>query len=206
MGSFSRPFVLKFSLVPSKIKRKIRFRTRLFSTSGMKIFKLGSNLSLVEEAKSTLHNSFKVKDLGELRYFLGIEVMRSDKGLLLNQRKYALELISTTGLDVAKPASTPIELNQKLTTTEYHKHVEHNGDEELQDVGTYQSMPKHTNVNNWICCQIEGFLIVLEVQEVADSESKTRSSAEAEYRSLAAVTAEVTWLVGLLQELNIEIH
>ncbi|XP_070049065.1 uncharacterized protein [Nicotiana tomentosiformis] len=76
-----------------------------------------SNMSLVEEAKSTLRTKFKFKDLGELRYFLGIEVMRSDKGLLLNQRKYALELISTTGLAAAKPASTPIELNQKLTTT-----------------------------------------------------------------------------------------
>lgn len=40
----------------------------------------GSNVSLVEEAKSTLHNNFKVEDLGELKYFLGIEVLRSDRG------------------------------------------------------------------------------------------------------------------------------
>ncbi|XP_019225143.1 PREDICTED: uncharacterized protein LOC109206740 [Nicotiana attenuata] len=99
-----------------------------------------SNISLVEDAKNTLHNSFKVKDLGELRYFLGIEVMRSDQGILLNQRKYALELISSTVLAAAKPTSTPIKLNQKLTTIEYDKHVGHNGDEELQDVGRYQRL------------------------------------------------------------------
>lgn len=34
----------------------------------------------------------------------------------------------------------------------------------------------------------------------------SRSSAEVEYRSLVAVTVEVTWFVGLLQELSIEIH
>ncbi|XP_075091731.1 uncharacterized protein LOC142171910 [Nicotiana tabacum] len=69
----------------------------------------GRNIFLVEESKSTLHNSFKVKDLGELRYFLGIEVMRSDKRMLLNQRKYAPELISSIGLAAVKLASTPIE-------------------------------------------------------------------------------------------------
>ncbi|XP_019251080.1 PREDICTED: uncharacterized protein LOC109229998 [Nicotiana attenuata] len=97
-------------------------------------------MSLVEEAKTTLHTKFKVKDLGELRYLLGIEVMRLDKGLLLNQRKYALELISTIGLAATKPSSAPIELNQKLTTTEYDKHVGHNGDEELQDIACYQRL------------------------------------------------------------------
>lgn len=60
--------------------------------------------------------------------------------MLLIQRKYALELISTTGLAAAKPTSTPIELNQKLTTMEYDKHVGHNGDEELQDMGSYQRL------------------------------------------------------------------
>nr|XP_016471071.1 PREDICTED: uncharacterized mitochondrial protein AtMg00810-like [Nicotiana tabacum] len=99
-----------------------------------------SSAKLIKEAKQTLQNSFKVKDLGELRYFLGIEVLRSKKGILLTQRKYALQLISEVGLAGAKSISTPIELNQKLTTIEYDKHVEVNGDAELEDIGSYQKL------------------------------------------------------------------
>nr|XP_016437648.1 PREDICTED: uncharacterized mitochondrial protein AtMg00810-like [Nicotiana tabacum] len=100
----------------------------------------GSNAELIGEAKQTLHSSFKVKDLGELRYFLGIEVLRSKKGILLTQRKYALQLISEAGLAAAKPISTPIELNQKLTTIDYDKHVGVKGEGELADIGSYQRL------------------------------------------------------------------
>ncbi|XP_019229411.1 PREDICTED: uncharacterized protein LOC109210448 [Nicotiana attenuata] len=64
--------------------------------------------------------------------------MRSHKGILLNQRKYALELISELGLGGAKPASSPLEQNQKLTTVDYDNHVGLKGDEELTNIGGYQ--------------------------------------------------------------------
>nr|XP_009758876.1 PREDICTED: uncharacterized protein LOC104211510 [Nicotiana sylvestris] len=83
--------------------------------------------------QKTLHSSFKVKDLGKLRYFLEIEVLRSNKGVLLTQRKYALQLISYVGLAAAKPINTLVELNQKLTTIDYDTHVGHAGDAKLQD-------------------------------------------------------------------------
>ncbi|XP_019252634.1 PREDICTED: uncharacterized protein LOC109231425 [Nicotiana attenuata] len=100
----------------------------------------GSNNSLMHEAKETLHSNFKMKDLGELRYFLGIEVMRSNKGILHNQRKYALQLISEARLSACKPVSTPMEQNHKLTTVEYDKHVGNVDDAELQEAGSYQKL------------------------------------------------------------------
>lgn len=53
----------------------------------------GSGIAIIQEAKHKLHKAFKIKDLGNLKYFLGIEVCRSGKGILL-QRKYALEVIA----------------------------------------------------------------------------------------------------------------
>ena len=53
---------------------------------------------LIQEAKNTLHHNFKMKDLGELRYFLDIEFARSKDGISMNQRRYALELVSECGL------------------------------------------------------------------------------------------------------------
>lgn len=48
----------------------------------------GNNEQLITEAKNSLHKAFKLKDLGELKYFLGIDVLRSPKGVVLNQKKY----------------------------------------------------------------------------------------------------------------------
>lgn len=49
-------------------------------------------MELIEEAKRALQLSFKMKDLGELKYFLGIEFARSSQGILMHQRKYTMEL------------------------------------------------------------------------------------------------------------------
>ncbi|XP_021815544.1 uncharacterized protein LOC110758063 [Prunus avium] len=55
-----------------------------------------------------------MKDLGDLKYFLGIEVARSTTGIFLSQRKYILDLLTETGMLGCKPADTPIEMNHKL--------------------------------------------------------------------------------------------
>ena len=52
----------------------------------------------VDRFKVMLDDKFKLKDLGDLKYFLGLEVVRSDKGIALCQRKYTLELLNDAGL------------------------------------------------------------------------------------------------------------
>ena len=74
----------------------------------------GNTASAIAQFKQYLHNCFHMKDLGPLKYFLGIEVGRGTDGLLLCQRKYALDIISETGLLGAKPASCPMEPNHSL--------------------------------------------------------------------------------------------
>ena len=55
-----------------------------------------------------------MKNLGGLKYFLGIEVARSTQGIFLSQRKYVLDLLSEVGLLECKPVDTPIVQNHKL--------------------------------------------------------------------------------------------
>ena len=52
-----------------------------------------NNVQVVEELKTSLDQHSKLKDLGALKYFLGLEIARLDKGITLCQRKYALEVL-----------------------------------------------------------------------------------------------------------------
>jgi hypothetical protein len=68
----------------------------------------------IKSLKKNLRKQFEVKDLGQLRYFLGIEIARSKKGIVLSLRKYVLDLLSETSMLGCQPASTPIDPNHKL--------------------------------------------------------------------------------------------
>ena len=75
----------------------------------------GSDSKGILSLKSFLHSQFHTKDLGMLKYFLGIEVMRNKQGILLSQWKYVLDLLSKTGKLCAKLCSTPMTPNVKIT-------------------------------------------------------------------------------------------
>ena len=59
-----------------------------------------------------MHHEFQMKDLGSLKYFLGLEVDRTSDQLLLHQTKYAGELIHRAGVDSCTTAPTPISPSQ----------------------------------------------------------------------------------------------
>jgi len=75
---------------------------------------IGDDALVISLLKKYLCNRFNIKDLGSLKYFLGIEVTRSKAGIFLNQRKYALEILQDTGLLASKPVTTPLDYNHTL--------------------------------------------------------------------------------------------
>lgn len=74
----------------------------------------GSSPEVIAKFKGYLSQCFKMKDLGLLKYFLGIEVARNASGIYICQRKFALDIITETGLLGAKPASFPLDQNHQL--------------------------------------------------------------------------------------------
>ena len=90
------------------------------------------DINEMNRLKTSLAKEFEIKDLGALRYFLGMEVARSKKGIMVNQRKYILDLLKETGMSGCRPVETPIDPNVKLRegkgsesidTTRYQKLV-----------------------------------------------------------------------------------
>ncbi|XP_019190731.1 PREDICTED: uncharacterized protein LOC109185204 [Ipomoea nil] len=76
------------------------------------------NISLILQIKSQLNDQFQIKDLGPLKYFLGLEVARQRKGIVVSQRKYALELLDEAGFMESKDVHSPTVLSHKLSRNE----------------------------------------------------------------------------------------
>ena len=106
-GKFKQA-VEKFGLQKSKSDHSVFYRN---SSSGIILM-----VVYVDDiVKSFLHDQFHTKDLGMLRYFLGVKVMRSKHEIFLSQRKYVLDLLSETRKLGAKPCSSPMAPSVHLT-------------------------------------------------------------------------------------------
>jgi len=76
----------------------------------------GNNEKDIQAVKVFLGSQFMIKDLGELKFFLGIEIVETSVGLCLSQRKYCLDLLHEYGLLSSKPVNTPLDMNAVITS------------------------------------------------------------------------------------------
>ena len=74
----------------------------------------GSSQAAIDKLIRALALSFPIKDLGQLKYFLGIEVLHNSGGITLLQRKYASDLLHRMNMENCKGVSTPMLLTDKL--------------------------------------------------------------------------------------------
>ncbi|KAA0025882.1 reverse transcriptase [Cucumis melo var. makuwa] len=73
----------------------------------------GDDQTEICQLKQRIGDESEIKDLENLKYFLGIEVAKSKEGISVSQRKYTLDLLTKTGMLGCRPADTPIEFNCK---------------------------------------------------------------------------------------------
>ncbi|KAK6159074.1 hypothetical protein DH2020_006388 [Rehmannia glutinosa] len=78
----------------------------------------GSSGSDIAALKQHLDKLFTIKDLGTAKYFLGLEIARTDQGTFLNQRKYILDLLHDAGMLQCKPTSMPFPQGLRLAGKE----------------------------------------------------------------------------------------
>eukprot|EP00742_Colponemidia_sp_Colp-10_P002552 GILJ01002727.1.p2 GENE.GILJ01002727.1~~GILJ01002727.1.p2 ORF type:complete len:509 (+),score=47.37 GILJ01002727.1:627-2153(+) len=76
-----------------------------------------NSVSELNETREHLKSKFDMKDLGEAKYILGIEILRNRprRSLTLNQSKYIQDMLKKFGMDESKPIGTPMEKDAKLT-------------------------------------------------------------------------------------------
>ncbi|KAH9679368.1 reverse transcriptase Ty1/copia-type domain-containing protein [Citrus sinensis] len=84
----------------------------------------GDDKEELEGLNAKLACEFEIKNLGPLRYFLGMEVARIAKGILVTQQKYTLDMLKDTGMIDCKLDVTLVEPNRKLGLEENSAPVE----------------------------------------------------------------------------------
>jgi hypothetical protein len=73
-----------------------------------------NNPAFITNVIRHLSTRFHLKDLGDLYFFLGVEVIPIHVGLFLTQRKYIRDLLSHTNMLGAKDVSTPLSTSHSL--------------------------------------------------------------------------------------------
>ena len=224
----------------------------------------GNDLVMLEKFKVYLSKCFKMKDLGEMKYFLGIEIARGPQGMFLSQRKYALDIVAEAGLLGFKPVTTPMEQNHKLLSDKgplykdparfrryvgrlvylaithpelcYSIHVlsqvmhqprEVHWDAVVRILKYLKGCPGQGVMlkavsdlrvrtfcdSDWASCpntrrSLSAFIVLLGDSPISwktmKQDTVSHSSAEAEYRSIAAALREMKWLKRLLADMGIK--
>lgn len=79
------------------------------------ILVVGNDNMEISAIKAYLDSVFKIKDLGKLHYFLGLEFTELlEGGMVISQRKYTMDLLEEFQCLDANPVVTPLDLNVKL--------------------------------------------------------------------------------------------
>ena len=93
----------------------------------------GKNGRDIADVKAQLSNEFEMKDLGELKHFLGMRITRTpDGGISIDQNGYIHQILERFGMEASKPMSTPLAPGARLVKTDLD-----DGDTELK---LYQGM------------------------------------------------------------------
>jgi hypothetical protein len=91
----------------------------------------GNDSSTITSIISQLSTAFELKDLGPLRYFLGLQIDYTKTGFFVHQRKYLTDLLTKFHMLDSKVVPTPIVLSPALTPSE---------DDVLSDPTAYRSL------------------------------------------------------------------
>ena len=113
----------ELGFVPSKADTSLFIYHKLGITVFMLIYVediivTSSSDEAVAALLKDLRANFALKDLGDLHYFLGIEVKKTKDGIILTQEKYATDLLTIVGMQACKASPTPLSSTEKWYVTD----------------------------------------------------------------------------------------
>jgi uncharacterized membrane protein YciS (DUF1049 family) len=123
-----------------------------------------NNASLVKWFSSTMQSEFEMSMIGELSFFLGLQITQKSEGIFLSQEKYLREMLKRFQMEDSKPMSTPMVTRCKLRKDDDSPDVDHSSYRPMigsllyittshpdimhavGQVGRYQATPKQSHL------------------------------------------------------------
>ncbi|KAL6311416.1 hypothetical protein AAG906_035499 [Vitis piasezkii] len=182
---------------------------------------IGDDIEEISRLQEQLSTEFEMKNLGGLKYFLGIEVARSRQGIFLSQRKYILDLLAEVGLLGCKPVDIPIRYQWLVGKLIYLSHTQPDIAYVVSVVSQFMHCPSEDHMDavmrilrylksspgKGLMFSKNGHLNVVGYTD-ADwagniTDRKSTSGAEAEFRGMVKGICELLWLKKLLVEIGV---
>ncbi|KAK6119431.1 hypothetical protein DH2020_046826 [Rehmannia glutinosa] len=83
-----------------------------------------TNESLCKKFSKLMQGEFEMSMMGELNYFLGLQIKQCQEGIYISQSKYTKELLKNFGIEEGRTVSTPMATNVKIDEDEKGKSVD----------------------------------------------------------------------------------
>ena len=113
---------------------------------------IAETLEEIQQMKKCLSETFKMKDLGEVRYCLGVNFEVDENGINLSQKQYLLRLLEKYGLSEANTVSTPMDPDVKLVKDDkYSKSVDPILYQLMVDSLLHAARATHPNIRSSCC-------------------------------------------------------
>ncbi|KAG8499381.1 hypothetical protein CXB51_005990 [Gossypium anomalum] len=83
----------------------------------------GGDRSILADFKAKMKDTFEMSDLGQMIYFLGMEVQQTHNGIFLGQKTFAAKILRKFSMENCKPTNTPMAVGAKLSSQEGYEHI-----------------------------------------------------------------------------------
>ncbi|MCO5551429.1 hypothetical protein L7F22_004932 [Adiantum nelumboides] len=160
----------------------------------------------IEHVKGLLKKEFEMKDLGELHYFLGLEMICRREGIWLSQRYYIVGLRSQFIQLPQKPHLDAIHCTLCYVRATLDHALFYDADVPMELHGCTNTDWASGTTDQWSTSR---FMLTLGSGAITWSSKKhptiVLSSTEAEYRGATIAACEVAWLRKLLMDLRLQV-
>uniref|UniRef100_A0A3Q7GQI3 Reverse transcriptase Ty1/copia-type domain-containing protein n=1 Tax=Solanum lycopersicum TaxID=4081 RepID=A0A3Q7GQI3_SOLLC len=136
----------------------------------------------IDSLKRFLHDQFKIKDLGRLHYFLGLEILYKYDGVLISQRKFALDILKEFDCLYCPCSSSPLDptVNEPHLHAAFHllRCIKRDSTLEIFMSNSHDCTVRAFSDSDWAACpnsgdQFQGILFCLEtLQSVGSPRNK----------------------------------